>query len=298
MISVSNLFKSYNGQRVVSDLSFEIRSGQIYGFLGQNGAGKSTTLRMLLSLVKPDSGSIVIKNQTITGNNKAALKHVGAIIERPDIYGYLSAFDNLRLFAKLAGKKVNQDRLHSLIEFVGLKGRENDKVSTYSLGMKQRLAIAISLAHDPEILILDEPTNGLDPMGIVDMRKLLTTLCREQGKTILISSHLLSEIEQIATHVLVIHKGKKVAEGPMSSIIKPDESVVNISFDGEFNVEHIKQSIWSEYLNSWDGNTIHFKMNTNHIPRLNKWLVEHDYRVLNINANRSLENYFLSSTND
>lgn len=298
MISAYNLSKSYNGKTVVSDLSFQISPGQIYGFLGQNGAGKSTTLRMLLSLVKPDAGSITIKNQKITTNNKLALKHVGAIIERPDLYGYLSAFDNLRLFVKLTGIKIYTDRLYNLIEFVGLKGRENDKVSSYSLGMKQRLAIAISLAHDPEILILDEPTNGLDPMGIVDMRKLLTTLSREQGKTILISSHLLSEIEQIATNVLVIHKGKKVVEGPMSSIINPDDAIVDIVIKGEPNVENIKRSDWVHYLQKCDGNKIHFKMNTNNIPQLNKWLVEHDYQVLNINSNRSLENYFLSSTND
>jgi ABC-2 type transport system ATP-binding protein len=202
------------------------------------------------------------------------------------------------LFVSLAGIKVHADRFYKLIEFVGLKGRENDKVSSYSLGMKQRLAIAISLAHDPEILILDEPTNGLDPMGIVDMRKLLTTLSREHGKTILISSHLLSEIEQIATNVLVIHKGRKVAEGPMSSIIKPDESIIDISINGEFDVDNIKNSNWGEFLQNCDGNKIHFKMNTNKIPKLNKWLVEHDYQVLNVNSNRSLENYFLSSTND
>ncbi|MEI8278889.1 MAG: ATP-binding cassette domain-containing protein, partial [Bacteroidota bacterium] len=166
VIETKSLSKSFGPLHAVTDLSFAIAPGDVYGFLGQNGAGKSTTMRMLLGLVHPDNGSVFIKGTAFTNRHRHLLQHIGAIIERPDLYGYLSAWDNLRIFARLSYKKIPNSRLHELFELVGLKGREHDKVKAYSQGMKQRLGIAIALIHDPELLILDEPTNGLDPQGI------------------------------------------------------------------------------------------------------------------------------------
>lgn len=178
-------------------------------FLGRMVPGKSTTIRMLLTLVRPTSGTISIFGKELFTHRTEILKQVGAVIEKPDLYKYLSAFDNLSLFAKLSGIKPTRSLLLDQLKLVGLEERAFSKVKTFSQGMKQRLGIAVALVHDPKLILLDEPTNGLDPQGIADMRNLVLKLSREMGKTILVSSHLLSEIELIATRMLIIHKGKK-----------------------------------------------------------------------------------------
>ena len=213
IVEVKKLTKVFGRIRAVDDLSFTVQRGEVYGFLGQNGAGKSTTMRMLLGLIHPTSGDVYINGELFRSNKKAALEQVGAIIERPDLYKYLSGWDNLNFFARLSNKKITQDRMHEVLDLVGLTGREKDKVGGYSQGMKQRLGIAIAMVHDPELLILDEPTNGLDPQGIAEMRTLIQTLRNQFNKTVIISSHLLYEIEQVADSMLIIHQGKKVAEG-------------------------------------------------------------------------------------
>lgn len=209
LIVVKNLSKNFNDITAVSDLSFSVHKGDIYGFLGQNGAGKSTTIRMLLTLIKPNSGEIKIFGKELYANRHDILRQTGAIIERPDMYKYLSAYDNLSIFARMSGLKISRKMIMDQLQMVGLSERSNSKVKTYSQGMKQRLGIAIALVHNPQLIILDEPTNGLDPQGIADMRKLILQLSREMGKTIVVSSHLLSEIELIANRMIIIHKGKK-----------------------------------------------------------------------------------------
>src|SRR5690349_23576835 len=189
VIDVENLTKQYGSLRAVDDLSFQVNAGQVFAFLGQNGAGKSTTIRMLLSLIKPDSGSIQLFGKDLQSQRISILKQTGAVIEKPDLYGYLTGFENLSLFAKLNGLKPGSQVLRTQLGRVGLEPRANDKVKTYSQGMKQRLGIAVALVHDPELIILDEPTNGLDPQGIVDIRNLILQLCHEHGKTVFISSH-------------------------------------------------------------------------------------------------------------
>ena len=205
VIQVNNISKHFGSLKAVDGLSFEVQAGQVFGFLGQNGSGKSTTIRMLLSLIHPTSGSIQIFGDSIASNRNKVLEEIGAIIERPDLYPYLSAKEHLQLFAKLRSKKITPSSIEDTLVKVGLKDRAKDKVHTFSLGMKQRLGIGIALLHNPSLIILDEPTNGLDPQGIADIRQLIKSLSKDHGKTVLVSSHLLSEIEQIATHILIIH---------------------------------------------------------------------------------------------
>ncbi|MBY0347518.1 MAG: ABC transporter ATP-binding protein, partial [Hydrotalea flava] len=210
IIQVQNLSKQFGDIVAVNDLSFTVPAGSVYGFLGQNGAGKSTTIRMLLSLITPTEGNIRFFGLPLQQHRKKIFKNIGAIIERPDLYGYLSAYDNLKMFACLNGMHPTHLQLMNQLEQVGLADRAKNKVKTFSQGMKQRLGIGIALIHNPSLIILDEPTNGLDPQGIADIRRLIVQLSKEQQKTILLSSHLLSEIEQMATHILIIDKGKKI----------------------------------------------------------------------------------------
>lgn len=297
IIQTEHLSKSFKDFHAVTDLSFTIRKGDVYGFLGQNGAGKSTTMRMLLGLIFPTSGRIFINGEEFNNSKRHLLKHIGAIIERPDMYGYLSGWDNLRIFAAHNREHIPTARLHAVLEQVGLKGREKDKVKTYSQGMKQRLGIAIALLSEPDLLILDEPTNGLDPQGIVDIRNLVLSLSREHGKTVLVSSHLLYEIEQVASRMLVLHKGKMIVEGEVQQLMHPDETMVDVTVlpDAEL-ITRIGNSQWQAKLVTANDTMLTFKLNSNLIPELTKWLVANDAAVMDIRSKHSLEAYFLSLT--
>jgi ABC-type multidrug transport system ATPase subunit len=228
VIKVQNISKHFGSLKAVDDLSFEVQAGQVFGFLGQNGSGKSTTIRMLLSLIHPTSGSIELFGKRIEKNREEILEQVGAIIERPDLYPYLSAKEHLQLFAKVRKQKIGEADINATLEKVGLAHRAQDKVQTFSLGMKQRLGIGIALVHNPSLIILDEPTNGLDPQGIADIRQLIQYLAKEEGKTVLVSSHLLSEIEQVAHQILIIHQGKKMVEGVTKELLDPEKRIVQI----------------------------------------------------------------------
>ncbi|HRG94320.1 MAG TPA: ATP-binding cassette domain-containing protein, partial [Chitinophagaceae bacterium] len=199
IIRVKNLSKRFGELQAVDQLSFSVSAGEVYGFLGQNGAGKSTTIRMLLTLIEPDEGEIEIFGLNLRQHRKEILKRTGAVIERPDLYKYLSALDNLSIFARLSGMKASRKQLMDQLAMVGLAERADSRVKTYSQGMKQRLGLACALVHDPGLIILDEPTNGLDPQGIAEMREMIIRLSREGGKTLLVSSHLLSEMEMMAS---------------------------------------------------------------------------------------------------
>ena len=197
-----------------------MEKGDVYGFLGQNGAGKSTTIRMLLTLIEPTEGSIEIFGLELKKHRKEILRQVGAVIEKPDVYKYLSAIENLRLFSQISGgSNLNRSQLLEKLELVGLQERANSPVKTFSQGMKQRLGVAIALVHDPQLIILDEPTNGLDPQGIADIRNLILMLSHSMQKTVVVSSHLLSEIELIANRLLIIDAGKKMVEGSATGVI-------------------------------------------------------------------------------
>jgi ABC-type multidrug transport system ATPase subunit len=297
MLQVNNLSKQFDSLKAVDDLSFTVNEGDVYGFLGQNGAGKSTTIRMLLTLIKPDSGEINIFGKSVLHHRNEVLRQIGAVIERPDLYKYLTAYDNLSIFAKLSGLKVSRKLIMDQLQMVGLADRSQSKVRTYSQGMKQRLGIAVALVHNPKLIILDEPTNGLDPQGIADMRNLILTLSREHGKTVIVSSHLLTEIEQIANRMIIIHKGKKITEGSVSELLDPSHTIVELqTTDDSKTLELIKASSWSAFLQPAKSG-IRLQMNKVAIPSLAAWLTETGTGVLAINPKNSLEDYFLSLTN-
>lgn len=299
IISAHDLSKRFKDFQAVEQLSFSIHQGEVYGFLGQNGAGKSTTMRMLLGLIRPTSGKVYIKGQAFGNKQRDLLRHVGAIIERPDLYGYLSGWDNLRMFAALSRKDISNARLYEVLELVGLRGREQDRVKAYSQGMKQRLGIAIALVHDPELLILDEPTNGLDPQGIAEMRSLILHLSKDQRKTIMVSSHLLFEIEQVASTMLIIHKGRKVTEGRVEELLDPKETLFDVVLtNGESLAQAASESQWQPFLLNNSAGRLTFKMHPTRMPDLNRWLVGKGAEVLEIRSRHSLEAYFLSLTND
>jgi ABC-type multidrug transport system ATPase subunit len=296
VIKVQGLSKNFGALKAVDQLSFEVEAGQVYGFLGQNGSGKSTTIRMLLSLIHPSQGHIEIFGQSLSENRSAILEQVGAVIERPDLYPYLTAQEHLTLFAKLRKQKINAAKIEATLVQVGLLSRANDKVQTYSLGMKQRLGIGIALLHDPQLIILDEPTNGLDPQGIADIRQLIKSLSKDQGKTVLVSSHLLSEIEQIASHILIIHQGKKMAEGPTSSLLDPNKTIVQIKTldDTDAKQKLMASAYRSNVLDRNEG--LYLTIPKLEIPALNTFLVASNIALVSLEAKNSLEDYFLQLT--
>jgi len=214
ILTVSHLTKKFGALTAVKDLSFTIEKGNVYGILGPNGSGKSTTLGIILNVVNRTAGEFSWFDGTTSTHD--ALKKVGAIIERPNFYPYMSAEKNLKLVCKI--KEVSEDKIHEKLELVGLLERKDSKFKTYSLGMKQRLAIASALLNDPEILILDEPTNGLDPAGIHQIREIIKKIAA-QGTTILLASHLLDEVEKVCSHVVILRKGEKLYSGPVDSML-------------------------------------------------------------------------------
>jgi ABC-2 type transport system ATP-binding protein len=219
------LSKAYGSRLAVDRLDLEVERAELFGFLGPNGAGKTTTIRMALGLIRPTSGSVAILGEDVARHRARVLPRVGALVESPALYSYLSGRDNLRAFGSLLGG-VSEKRIDQVLETVSLKGRDRDRVRTYSMGMKQRLGLAVALLNDPDLLILDEPANGLDPAGIVEMRDLLRGLSAA-GKTVFISSHVLTEVQQICTRVAIINHGRLVRVAPVADLL---------SGGGEFEV--------------------------------------------------------------
>lgn len=294
VIEVKNLSKDFREVKAVDNLSFSVPGGQVYGFLGQNGAGKSTTIRMLLTLIKPTSGEIEIFGMNLQKHRKEILRQVGAIIERPDLYKYLTALENLRIFAAMSGIKISEKKLVDQLAMVGLADRANSKIKTYSQGMKQRLGIATALVHDPKLIILDEPINGLDPQGIADVRNLILHLSNDFGKTIFISSHVLSEMELIADSMLIIDKGRKVAEGSKEKLLNPVKTQVElITEDNTTSLRILKETKWSNCLLE-NGENILFEIAKAQIPELNRLLVEKGINIISLRPKHSLEDFFLS----
>lgn len=297
IIRVDHLTKHFRDIKAVENLSFTVEEGQVYSFLGQNGAGKSTTIRMLLTLIQPTSGSIDIFGMDLQRHRKEILRQVGAIIERPDLYKYLTALENLRIFATMSGIKISGKKLMDQLAMVGLEQRAHSKVKTYSQGMKQRLGIATALVHDPKLIILDEPTNGLDPQGIADIRNLILMLSREKNKTLLISSHLLSEIELIADSMLIIDKGKKLVEGRVNDLFDPAETVVELKTTNDAAAfEKLSGSDFREFVQQRRNDCVLLKLHRNRIPEVLKELVRMEVNVISLHSKHSLEDYFLSLT--
>lgn len=299
IIKVSNLSKQYKDVKAVNDISFTVNPGDVYGFLGQNGAGKSTTIRMLLTLIAPSSGTIELFGKNLQTHRKEVLQQIGAVIEKPDLYKYLTGYENLKLFARMSGVAVTDKKLNDQLAQVGLTDRAQSKVRTYSQGMKQRLGIAIALIHDPQLIVLDEPTNGLDPQGIADIRNLILHLSRHQGKTVLVSSHLLHEIELIATRMLIIDKGRKIVEGAVAELFDPALAMVHIEVtDSQQAWNWLQTSQWKSHLKEREQATLVLQLSKQQIPELTSNLVQAGIGIMAIQPINSLESYFLSLTTE
>lgn len=225
ILEINNLSKSYGKLKAVNNLSLTVEKGDIYGLLGPNGSGKTTTLGVILGVTKSNSGTYKWFGTDAHTKNR---KHIGAILETPNFYPYLSAYNNLKIVADI--KNVSYERIDLVLKTVNLFERKNDPIVGYSLGMKQRLALSSSLLSDPDVLVLDEPTNGLDPQGIADIREVIQKIAKE-GKTIIIASHILDEIEKICTHVAVIKKGNLITSGPIQSVLSKDDIIELSSSD-------------------------------------------------------------------
>jgi len=297
IIEVSGLTKSFREQHAVNDLSFTVYPADIYGFLGQNGAGKSTTLRMLLTLVAPTAGKIRIFGMDLRTHRNEILRRVGAVIERPDLYKYLTALENLSLFARMSGIRPDRRQLMSQLELVGLAERAHSTVKTFSQGMRQRLGIATALVHDPDLVILDEPTNGLDPQGIADIRNLILHLSSHREKTVVVSSHLLSEMELIASRMLIIDKGKKIVEGRADELFDPARTIVELDTeDTSFTAEKLSHSQWHPFLRERRGEKFVLRMDKAQVPIFIQDMVQLGVKIKAIQPRHSLEDYFLTLT--
>jgi ABC-2 type transport system ATP-binding protein len=288
------LSKAYGKRLAVDGLDLEVDRAELFGFLGPNGAGKTTTIRMALGLIAPTAGSIEILGQEVRHHRSQVLPRVGALVEAPALYGYLSGRDNLRAVGSVLGG-VPEKRLDEVLEIVSLKGRDRDRVKTYSLGMKQRLGLAIALLSDPELLILDEPANGLDPAGIVEMRDLLRNLAGA-GKTVFISSHVLSEVQQICTRVAIINHGKLVRVAPVAELLQaPGEFTVKVDAPAELAAA-LRLQPWGREARSEDGVVI-TRAPEDRGRNLIRFLVENGYSPDSVSERqRDLEDIFLSLT--
>ncbi|MBK7233437.1 MAG: ABC transporter ATP-binding protein [Saprospiraceae bacterium] len=299
MLELIDINKYFGEFSAVKDLSLKVSKGDVYGFLGPNGAGKSTTLRMILGLIKPTSGEIFFREQKIDGNSKDYLKDIGSLIERAEMYESLGAQDNLRLLGKLSNVHPLHSRVDDILNEVGLYDRRKSKVKTYSQGMKQRLGIAQAVLHQPSLLILDEPSNGLDPQGQIDIRNLILKINKERDITIIISSHILSEIELMANRMIILSNGKKVIEGEVQSLLTEKDMKVKIKIDKISNLEHIcknNEALIVHTEKAEDLFEVELQMAFQAIPDLISELNISGIKVFQVNPIRSLEEYYIKAT--
>ena len=245
VIETKHLTKQYGTQKSVANLNIHVRKGRIYGLLGRNGAGKTTTMKMLLGLTQPTSGEVLIWGKPLRTNEKKLLPRIGSLIESPGFYPNLTATENLRIFATLRGVP-NRSAMKDALDLVGLPYRDKKLFSQYSLGMKQRLAIALAVMHDPELLILDEPINGLDPIGIAEVRSFIRDLCNERGKTILISSHILSEIALLADDIGIIDHGVLLEDESLAELEAKSSKHICFSVSDTAQAARILECVFHE----------------------------------------------------
>ncbi len=296
IVSVEGLSKKFGDFQAVKDVSFQVHRGDVFGFLGPNGAGKSTTIRCLLSLISPDQGKVSLFGKSFQMNRREILSNVGSIIEKPDFYRYLSAEKNLEIFARISGAEVSKKEIQEMLDFVGLGDRGKHKVKGFSHGMKQRLGIAQTLLHKPDLIILDEPTTGLDPQGIVEVRNLILRLKNEQNKTIILSSHQLAEIELISNRMVIINQGKSIVEGSVEELLNAQELVVRFEVDRLEEARRLVNSAYSRAeVNVISDKELDITLEQQQIPLVNKLFVESGINVTSIEPKRKLEDYFLKT---
>ena len=295
VLRTHGLSKKFGKRWAARDLNLEVYRGDVFCFLGPNGAGKSTTIRMILTLLTPSAGSIEIFGMDLHKHRRAVLSRVCGIVEKPDFYLYLSAYKNLEILGSMT-RRVQKEEIMEALEVVGLTSRAFEKVRTFSHGMKQRLGIAQALLTKPQLIILDEPTTGLDPQGMKEVRRLIKELASERGMTIFLSSHLLSEVELVATRMAVINRGELIAQGFVSELLdkEPMEYSVQVS-PLDSAVELLGKLTWVEVLAAEDGK-IELRVEPSHASELNRFLVSNDIEVLSFYPHRTLEDFFLKIT--
>ena len=297
VIESSNMTKSYGNTVVVDRVNIHVRKGEIYGLLGRNGAGKTTIMKMIVGLTDMDSGSISVFGKQMKGNEKELLSRIGALIETPGFYPNLTAYENLNNLARLRGV-VKKNAVGDSLEVVGLPRNDKKIYSEFSIGMKQRLGIAASLMHSPELLILDEPINGLDPIGISEMRRFLKELSEVSGKTIVLSSHILSEIELLADTVGIIHEGKLLEESSLTELQRKNEKYLLIKATPVEKVAHILDEKYPDvyYQIPCDNEVRIYNMDLD-MAHINRVLLEQGINVFAFSqCNDSLEDYFKKIT--
>jgi ABC-2 type transport system ATP-binding protein len=296
VVELKNVSKVIKGRKIIDSLSFQVEAGEVFGFLGPNGAGKTTTIRMIVGLINMSDGDIYICNESVRDQFEEAIKHVGAIVENPEMYKFLSGYENLIHYARMM-KGISKEKIMETVELVGLTDRIHDKVRTYSLGMRQRLGLAQSLLHDPKVLILDEPTNGLDPAGIREIRNHLRMLARERNMAVIVSSHLLSEMEMMCDRIGIIQDGRLVDV----QLVKDFVAVEQV-FEIELNpideaINHL-QEISPDVLCIKRGQGLLITVTKEKIPEIIKTLVIHNIDIFGIReVSKTLEDRFLELTN-
>ncbi|PLS15612.1 bacitracin ABC transporter ATP-binding protein [Bacillus sp. M6-12] len=299
VLSIQNVTKKIKNKTIIDNISFEVYAGEIFGFLGPNGAGKTTTIRMLVGLMNISSGDIHICGSSIKTNFEKAVRNVGAIVENPEMYKFLSGYDNLKQYARMVSG-VNKERIDEVVELVGLTDRIKDKVKTYSLGMRQRLGLAQALLHRPRVLILDEPTNGLDPAGIREIRDYLKKLTREENMAVIVSSHLLSEMEMMCDRIGIIQNGKMIGVQNVRELMHEQkmQSFIISTDQIQRAFEIVKSAIPNGKVRIMK-QEIHFEASKKSIPSIVKQLVENDCEIYEVSKiNKTLEDKFLEITGE
>ncbi|WP_206919764.1 ABC transporter ATP-binding protein [Alicyclobacillus suci] len=297
VLTLEHVSKTIGRRLIVDDVNMAVEPGEVYGFLGPNGAGKTTTIRMIVGLIRPTKGSIRVMGHDISRDRRAALSHVGAIVENPETYSYLTARQNLVHYARLAGIPHAKRRIEEVVDLVGLTGRVDDKVKRYSLGMRQRLGVAQALLANPKLLVLDEPTNGLDPAGIREFREMIRNLA-QGGMSVLVSSHLLSEIQMMCDRVAILKGGRIIAQRSVSSLVDGTASAAMIRVSNEnAAVRVLKDRQWDAEVSA--AHVIRVRTDGSAIPKLIRDLVRAEIDIYAVEpARESLEEAFLELTDD
>ena len=294
VLELKNVSKSFGKRKIIDNLNLEVEEGEIYGFLGPNGSGKTTTIKMILRLINSDSGEIKVNGYDTKKQFEKAMECIGAIVENPDLYKYMSGIDNLKLHARI--RNIDEKRIKEVLKLVELNGREKDKVGKYSLGMKQRLGLALTLLHRPKVLILDEPTNGLDPAGIKKLRDILKEISHKEGVAVFVSSHILSEMQLMCDRVAVLDNGKIVKVEKISETNEEKEETV------EINVKNTEKAvkILKEEFNldvKLENNKINITLQTEKLPEVIKKLAVADTEIKSvIPKEHTLEDIFFDAT--
>ena len=293
ILEIKDVSKSFGKRKIIDKINLQVKEGEIYGFVGPNGAGKTTTIKMILGLLSIDEGKITINGYDIKKDFEKAMEYIGGIVENPDSYTYLSGLDNLKLYANI--RNIGQDRIDEVVKLVGLENRIKDKVQRYSLGMKQRLGLAITLLHKPKVLILDEPTNGLDPAGIKELRDILKQISHKENAAVFVSSHMLSEMEQMCDVITVINKGKIIETKSIKDVLeKKDET---IEYTMKLEPQDKALEVLKEEEIKQEEDKIHIKVQREKMPKIVESLVKEKIKVYEIiPKNKTLEEAFLNIT--